>query len=253
MVYSTNYWGKCMRVAILSDVHANLEALQQVLRALEHERYDALISLGDVVGYGPLPNECVRLVADAASHVILGNHDDALLGRTDIRDFNSYARQAIRWQSTITSPETREIISTYKPFVELPDAFFVHGGPRSPLDWPYILNIYDARLHFRNLQKDICFIGHSHRSVVFDQKEDGAIKQAVRERIQLEEGHRYIINVGSVGQPRDGVADASFALYDSGERVVEIRRVAYDFARTQKLMQDNDLPEFLIRRLQFGE
>ncbi len=242
-----------MRIAILSDVHANLEALQQVLRALEHERYEALISLGDVVGYGPLPNECVQLVADAASNVILGNHDDALLGRTDIRDFNSYARQALRWQSTVTSPEAREIIATYKPYVALGDAFFVHGGPRSPLDWPYILNIYDARLHLRSLQHDICFIGHSHRGIVFDQKEDNKIKHYQRERIELEEGHRYIINVGSVGQPRDGVPDASYALYDSGERVVEIRRVAYDFTRTQKLMQDNDLPEFLIRRLQFGE
>ncbi len=252
MVYSINYRGKGMRIAILSDVHGNLEALQQVLRALEQERCDALLSLGDVVGYGPLPNECVRLIAAQASGVILGNHDDALLGRSDIRDFNSYARQALRWQTTVVDEAARAAVSAYQPFIEMAGALFVHAGPRAPMDWPYILNTYDARLHFAAMKSDLCFIGHTHQGLVFEQMPDQSITQTTTVRIELAADHRYIINVGSVGQPRDNNPDASMAVYDSAERVVEIHRVGYDVGRTQQLMRDNYLPEFLIMRLQFG-
>jgi predicted phosphodiesterase len=242
-----------MRLAIVSDIHSNLEAVEQVLDRIEAEKVDRIVCLGDVVGYGPFPGACIRRLHTAAEIIILGNHDDAVIGRTDVREFNVHARTAMRWTNQVLSEEDRAELASYRIDADLGDVHLVHGNPASPLTWDYILSPVDARLNFPAFAGRICFIGHTHSAAVFEMDEDQAVhNRSVTRELILSSHKRYIINVGSVGQPRDGNPDAAFVFYDDERAAVEFVRVEYDVRKTQTAMEEAGLPHFLIKRLQLG-
>jgi diadenosine tetraphosphatase ApaH/serine/threonine PP2A family protein phosphatase len=257
-----------MRVLVLSDVHANLIALDEVLADaaafywLDRRGYDTIWSLGDIVGYGPCPNECVqRLLSLAPDHVrVAGNHDWAALDRLDIDDFNPEARSMVRWTRAVLEEASlaylRELAST--PLVD--GKFTItHASPRHPI-WEYISSTHIARENFDFFDTPFCFVGHTHVPVVFRLAFDAQKRRmgctghrAIFDRdISLAGEHRLIVNPGSVGQPRDNDPRAAYAQLDTGEELIRFRRVRYDVEMTQAAMRAANLPDRLIARLAYG-
>lgn len=241
-----------MRKAIISDIHGNLAALNQVFRRIDEERCDFVVCLGDTVGYGPYPNECIELVQQRCQVILAGNHDHALLGWTDINQFNTYAQQAIQWTLPVIRFEMMELLKNYPLSHHEDDVFYVHSSAKEPEEWHYILNTVEAAVNFDFFAERICFIGHSHVPAAFTLNGKNHIQPGVYEQMRLEQDHRYIINIGSVGQPRDGNADACFVIYNDEQQLVRWIRVAYDLQATQNAMGLFGLPDFLIRRLSYG-
>jgi diadenosine tetraphosphatase ApaH/serine/threonine PP2A family protein phosphatase len=244
-----------VKYLIFSDIHGNLEALTVVLQQIEILQPDKAICLGDVVGYGPNPNECVQKVHQVADLTIMGNHDHAVLGLTDITYFNQYAKIAVLWTRQILTEENFLILRDY-PFQEsTEDILFVHSTPLDPEHWDYIFNPLEGKYYLQHLKERICFIGHSHQPLFFEQDEGGhiAFDRKPELSLTLREGCKYIVNVGSVGQPRDGNPDTSFAFYDTDLQRIEVKRLPYNFSETQKKMADANLPTFLIDRLAYGK
>ncbi|MBI3359580.1 MAG: metallophosphoesterase family protein [Chloroflexi bacterium] len=242
-----------MRVLIISDIHANLNALEAVLAATE--KFDAAWCLGDLVGYGPDPNECVERVRSLPGlQCLVGNHDKAALGEIDLNAFNPDARAAVSWTQNALSPSTREYLQNLPEAIEMGKYTLVHGSPRQPV-WEYILDARTALLCFPYFATSYCLIGHTHSPMIFSQEAEGGEckekKPRNGERLILD-NLRYIINSGSVGQPRDGNPEASYAVLDFGAAVWELRRVPYDVTATQLRMAGFDMPERLIARLTYG-
>ncbi|MBI3974760.1 MAG: metallophosphoesterase family protein [Armatimonadetes bacterium] len=246
-----------MRLAILSDVHANLEALEVVLDDLRRRECDRVVCLGDFVGYGPNPNECVDLLRPLVEgRSVAGNHDWAAVGRLDITFFNAFAQEAIRWTQQALRPPVTAFISALPtewshegatPFLA------VHGSPRDPIE-EYVLDGATAEENFRHRPFALCFIGHSHVPGIFATN-GGAVETQLfpaEEPVHLEPSARYLINVGSVGQPRDGDARAAYAVLDAEEAVVTLIRLAYPVERTQEKMVREGLPDVLVERLSVG-
>ncbi len=240
-----------MRYAIISDIHGNLEALKTVLADIEKQNADKIICLGDVVGYGPAPNECVELVRKHADICLMGNHDFAAVGKEPLEYFNAYARDAILWTRRALTEESLQYLSE-RPFMYIEDDLtFVHSSPYRPEEWLYILSARDAASQFDHLQTEICFIGHSHVAIGFARR-DSDFWLLMDPENHLNEGARYIINVGAVGQPRDNDPRASYGIYDADAREFVFRRLEYDVQATQKQMEKLGLPRYLIDRLQVG-
>ncbi len=242
-----------MLVAVISDIHANLEALEAVLEDIDRVGADTVICLGDVVGYGPDPNPCTEVVSKIALACVAGNHDHAALGLTDITYFNVYAREAVLWTRSVLTETAR----TYLRACPLQDVFkgalLVHGSPVEPEDWNYILSVGDARRAFDRFDESLCFVGHSHVPGVFDLDSRGFVDVLEATELRFEEGHRYIVNVGSVGQPRDWDPRAAYGLWDTEENTFKLRRLAYDVQATQRKILAAGLPEFLATRLAIGQ
>lgn len=243
-----------MRYLILSDIHSNLVALEAVLADAPSGL--PIWCLGDLVGYGPNPNECVKLLRDMDIECIIGNHDWAATGQTDIEDFNTEAKAAVIWTKEQLTPENTRYLKGL-PLSLIKDQFtLVHGSPRKPV-WEYILHPSTASLNFSYFNTNYCFVGHTHVPVIFRmQDQDG---QPVCEAEQLWDAglyslgdERLIINPGSVGQPRDGDTRASYAILDTDANALDYRRVSYDVDKTQQLMQRVNLPPRLITRLSYG-
>ncbi|MBI5837427.1 MAG: transcription antitermination factor NusB [Candidatus Eisenbacteria bacterium] len=246
-----------LKIAIFSDIHGNLDALEAVLAEVRAAGIRRMFCLGDVVGYGASPNECCALVAEVSEDRVLGNHDEACLGRGNLEYFNSVARMAALWtQKTMDGP-TREYLETAPMTLALDagplPALLVHASPYCPDEWHYVLSEHDARAAFDACRDRLVFVGHSHVPGVFDLAEDGKVTAGRGAGARLEPGHRYLVNVGSVGQPRDGDPRASWCALDPEAGTVEIRRVAYDIARAQSRIRDARLPEILASRLAWGE
>jgi len=242
-----------MRILVCSDIHANLPALDAVLK--DAGPVDGVWCLGDVVGYGPDPNECVaRIKALPNCLCLAGNHDWAALGRLDLENFNTDARLAALWTAEQLTPESRQFLE------ERPDHMgpleerytLAHGSPRYPI-WEYILDIRTARTSFEYFNTPVCFVGHSHVPVIFQQKSEKVelILPLPGEPMVLNEG-RYIVNPGGVGQPRDGDPRASYALLDTEANSVTFCRVPYPVEETQARMIAAGLPMRLIARLSYG-
>lgn len=241
-----------MRYLIISDVHANLAALEAVLA--DAPDFDEIWCLGDLVGYGPYPNECIERVREFPHFSLAGNHDWAALGKLDLADFNIIARVANQWTQTQLTPTSRDYLSELPTHKELEGFYLAHASPREPV-WEYILDTRTAFANFQHFTASFCLVGHTHVPVVFELNEE-------RERTEtlippllepLELGpHRMIINPGSVGQPRDGDPRASYALLETEEMIWEFRRVAYPVEVTQDRMEAEGLPPRLIARLEVG-
>ncbi|GBE57963.1 phosphodiesterase [bacterium BMS3Abin01] len=240
--------------AVISDIHANLEALGAVLADADMAGADRLVCLGDLVGYGPDPNRCVSLVREAADAVVAGNHDLAAVGRLDISWFNDTARRAIRWTAARLEPDISSYIASLPLERRIGDTLMVHGSPRNPLE-EYLLDGYAARSSFGSDDFHLCLVGHSHRPLVFMLAANGEVtmmEPGVDTLLELRDSHRYIVNAGSVGQPRDRNPAAAYCLYDPEGQVIAFRRTAYAVERTQEKMRAAGLPRSLIDRLGDG-
>jgi predicted phosphodiesterase len=249
-----------MRVLIISDIHANLTALETVLS--DAGEFDAVWCLGDLVGYGPDPNECIARIKEQPDLLcIIGNHDAAVLDNLDPYSFNTEAREAIEWTKNALSesslfflrslPEKTDTSTLYPDFNN--QVTLAHGSPRQPV-WEYLLDIHTATQNFNNFNTAYCFVGHTHLPIIFHYIEErGSARPMVPEpghRIQL--SPRAIINPGSVGQPRDRDPRASYMLYDPQTEIIEYRRVVYDIQSVQERMRKAGLPQRHIRRLEAG-
>jgi len=241
-----------MKYAIISDIHGNLAALNNVIQRIEELECDRIVCLGDIVGYGPFPNECCDIIQQKADICIIGNHDHAAIGRTSTEYFNKFATSAIWWTVEQLTAENKKYLEQLPEKVEENDLLFVHAAPIDPLRWNYILSLYDAEDNFHAFEQKACFIGHSHVPVLYSYEDGEFPAYEPGPKIRLFDGFRYIINVGSVGQPRDKNPDACFALYDLETNTCQLERVAYDVRETQAAMEEKELPAFLVERLALG-
>ena len=247
-----------MRYLLLSDIHSNLEALEVCLE-LAQGKYEQILCLGDVVGYGPDPNAVIEKIRPVASIIIRGNHDKACSGGTVPAEFNPLARLATEWTRNELTPEHFSFLHSLPAGPVQLDGFqIVHGSPRDEDD--YILGPGEAFPLLRSPEtRTVCF-GHTHRqggfmispqarfqSIRLPSKKDGLILA-----FPLEDQGRYLVNPGSIGQPRDGDWRAAFAIFDSGQHTVEYFRTSYDLPRTQAKMRKAGLPQLLIQRLEHG-
>jgi len=242
-----------MKVAVLSDIHANLRALEAVLAAIDADPPDELWCLGDLVGYGPKPNECCALVQARASHCLAGNHDLAVRGTIDLADFSGDAGAAARWTRDVLSSEALAYLESLEPKGVVDDVALFHGGARDPV-WEYVLTDEAALATFRLTEEWLVLVGHSHVAleiVLRDGELDGGLAPDGTE-LDLA-GARWILNPGSVGQPRDGEPRAAYLVLDLEARRAQFHRVEYDIAQTQAEIRDAGLPEMLGLRLQLGQ
>ncbi len=243
-----------MQYGVISDIHANLEALQAALDRLQGA--EGFICLGDLVGYGPNPNECVEIIRRLPNLLcIVGNHDLAAIGKYDVSWFNPYAREAIEWTAEQLYPEHKEYLGSLPFRQELPPFTLVHGALPEPMD--YVLGPREALGTLRQLTTPACLIGHTHvaeyyRQSVGEEAVEGFSLLSGGE-IELEKGFRYLINCGSVGQPRDGNPQACCGLWDDGTKIFTLYRVRYPIVETQRKMTDALLPKYLIQRLAMGK
>ena len=225
-----------MKIAVISDIHSNLVALEAVMDSIRSEGVDQVVCLGDVVGYGARPNECVEVIRSNEIPCILGNHDEAAIGLGDINYFNQWAREAILWTSVNLNEKSREFLMGLKLTYEIEDILFVHASPYEPKAWHYIFSEYEARLSFSSFKQRVCFIGHTHIPAVFSEPD----------------GRRRIINVGSVGQPRDHDPKACWELYEIDPENSKLVRVEYDVEQSSSQIISGGLPGFLADRLKSG-
>jgi diadenosine tetraphosphatase ApaH/serine/threonine PP2A family protein phosphatase len=239
-------------IAVISDIHGNLEALEAVLADAGNEGATDIICLGDIVGYGADPNRCVELVRERAAATVLGNHDAAALDLEEAEEFNPLARDAILWTRRTLSPASAKMLRSL-PLVHVREgARFVHASPEAPESWPYVLNAADAQFALGACMESVCFIGHTHVPTWMILENGLLIDMIVAEQLELREGGRALINVGSVGQPRDGDWRASYVLFDPAQQRVIARRVEYALeAATEKILAAG-LPGELAHRLSFG-
>ena len=239
------------RYAILSDVHSNIEALDAALALIRED--DTVLCLGDIVGYGPNPNECVAKIRDLATATVLGNHDVAAIDNFGLNYFNPAAREAMRWTQRVINAESKAWLNSLGYEFRMPEFLLVHGAPKNYFE--YILDKSGAGRAFAATDAPIIFIGHTHIAEYYALAGDGSISHKHLQQggqLVLEPDVRYIVNVGSVGQPRDLNPRASFGLYDSQTRTVDIVRFDYPIARVQEKIASAHLPEALARRLLFG-
>ncbi|MBK8931067.1 MAG: metallophosphoesterase family protein [Candidatus Promineifilaceae bacterium] len=241
-----------MRVLIISDIHANLAAFEAVLAEAQNQ-WDIIWCLGDLVGYGPDPNECVALLQTHPHISLSGNHDWAVLGKLDIQNFNREAQIAIRWTREAINTDTHDYLDALPP-VRLEDRFtLAHASPRQPV-WEYILDSYTAAINFEHFETPYCLVGHTHVPIVFEETDPNHVAfhrpDYTTERLLAD--NRLIINPGSVGQPRDSDPRAAYALLDTDTNIWQFKRVDYPITITQDKMRQYGIPSRLIKRLEFG-
>jgi predicted phosphodiesterase len=241
-----------VRVAVISDIHGNLHALQAVLAALADERPDAIWCLGDLVGYGPRPNECTTTVARSAAICLVGNHDLGVLGRLDLADFSHDAAVAALWSREVLKDEARTYLSRRRTNTRAHGCELFHASPRDPV-WEYVLSEEAARAALRLTSSSVVLVGHSHVALTFTLENGRVAGKLAPEgtEIDLSTG-RWLLNPGSVGQPRDGDPRAAYAVLDLGRSRACFRRVAYPVERTQEEIRERGLPDTLADRLVVG-
>ncbi|MCM8765467.1 MAG: metallophosphatase family protein [Candidatus Omnitrophica bacterium] len=241
-----------MRYAILGDIHSNLEALQEVLWELKKKDIDAYLCIGDLVGYNANPRECIEIIRGTCKQIIAGNHDWACVGKLSLAWFREIAKEAIIWTTNLLAETEKIFLSHLELVYEEEDFTLVHGTLFKPEEFYYLDNLGYARRCFENLKTPLLFLGHTHKPLVFSLDHRGNLLYSFEEKIFLREEMRYIINVGSVGQPRDGDPRACFCIYDSKEKTIEWHRISYDYKKTQEKILANSLPVELAYRLSEG-
>ncbi len=243
-----------MRIGIISDIHSNLEALTSVLGALEAQRVEKVICLGDVVGYGASVNECCAQVRSAVETTLLGNHDAAVSGRMDYSFYYDAARHALDWTAARIEPEHLAWLRSLPYTHRIGEIAFSHGSPVLAENYDYVFAVEQARELVPHLARlaDVTFIGHSHLCKAFALGPGGDVNDIAASRFGLRRGYKYIVSVGSVGQPRDYDNRAGFTVYDSRDRVVEYHRVTYDVEAAAQKIFDADLALNFGRRLFLG-
>jgi predicted phosphodiesterase len=241
-----------MRIAVLSDIHSNLHALEAVLADVDRQSPDEIWCLGDVVGYGPRPNECVRLIRERAALCLCGNHDLATVGGIDIVDFSGDAGIAARWTQGVLGEDEADWLRSLRPLGERPGVELFHGSPRDPV-WDYVLTEQVALISILETTAPLILVGHSHVPLALGWDGDALTGGLAPEGTDVElAGKRWLVNPGSVGQPRDGDPRAAWALVDIEAGRATFRRVPYPIERTQTEIREQNLPEPLALRLAHG-
>jgi len=238
-----------MRVAVISDIHANLHALEAVAEAIEQEEPDEIWCLGDVVGYGPQPNACCDWSSEHADVCLAGNHDLGVLGTLDLEYFSDDAAVAARWTREALSAGAREYLGALEPSATRDGIALYHASPRDPV-WEYILSYDAAREAIEDSTSDVTIVGHSHVPLAIGEGE--MVGGHAGNGVEVDLKGRWLLNPGSVGQPRDGDPDAAWLLLDLDARRACFRRVQYDVERTQTEMRALGLPDVLAERLTHG-
>ena len=246
-----------MRIAVVSDVHANLAALEAVLEHAGRDgRVEAIWSLGDAVGYGPQPSECLARLRKSDARMIAGNHERAATGAISVDDFNPDAAAAALWTSAQLSAQDKKALDTLPEVIRDAPWTLVHGTLRQPI-WEYLYSAEAALGHLQRQETPFGFVGHTHVPMLV--LEDGDSPEGCEifpvfdgQAVVLPEDVKMVLNPGSVGQPRDGDPRASYGLYDTDERTFTLHRVEYAINATQKLMEEAGLPRWLIERLSLG-
>jgi predicted phosphodiesterase len=233
-----------MKYAIISDIHSNLEALTKALEIIDQRSVDEIICLGDIVGYGANPNECLALIRQRCSSAIKGNHDEALLNENFIEHFTEDARSAIMWTRKRISEENISYLRTLSLSIKRDDLLFVHASPCYPEQWEYIFEGNAAAIALQCFSESLCFIGHTHAPAIFSSA--GRVRSIMK-------GERYLVNVGSVGQPRDRITDLSFSIFDTDTWSYENIRSPYNVKLTVRKILATDLPPVLGYRLLTGK
>ncbi|AEF95813.1 metallophosphoesterase family protein [Methanotorris igneus] len=240
-----------MKLAILSDIHSNLEALEAVLNDIDKHDIDRVFCLGDIVGYGANPNECIEIIKKFPT--VAGNHDYGVIGKEMISFFNTFGQIAIIYTKEVLKEENAEYLKKLPLIIEEKidgkKVIFSHACPQNPDSWEYLFPDYVPDYVFS--YEDVVFVGHSHIPFVYSKNRGCVLTH--EGKIELNENDKYVINPGSVGQPRDGVNRASYAIFDTDEYSVEIKRIPYDIIKAANKILNVGLPEYLAERLFLGK
>jgi diadenosine tetraphosphatase ApaH/serine/threonine PP2A family protein phosphatase len=242
-----------MRVAVMSDIHANLPALEAVLAAIALESPDEVWCLGDLVGYGPHPNECVAAVEGRADICLAGNHDLGVLGTLSLDEFSLDAAAAAEWSQSVLEAETRAFLEALTPLARRDEAELFHASARDPV-WEYVLTQESAAETLALTHTPLVLVGHSHVALAITTRDNSVAGSLAPEgwEVELPEG-RWLLNPGSVGQPRDRDPRAAWLMVDFDAGRAEFRRVAYPVEETQAAIRERGLPDALAARLEIGE
>jgi len=241
-----------MTWAFFSDVHGNREALEAVVADFFDQGVTRSLFLGDAVGYGASPNECVEIICDLTEVRLLGNHDEAALKSTPPEDFNSFARAGVLWTRNALTAQSKAALGSFTLDHRGDGLHLVHASPGSPDQWDYILDPLGAEGAFVDFAGPLCLIGHTHQPLVFAKTGSAHCRAFETEELALRPDERYVVNVGSVGQPRDGDPRACYVVFDPEHGQLRYRRVAYDVRAAQEKICQANLPTFLAARLEVG-
>ncbi len=242
-----------MRYAVFGDIHGNVHALEAVLKAYQAEKPDDFLCTGDLVGYGANPKECVDATRQLCNHVVAGNHDFAVCEKLTLEFFNSYAKSAVLWTREQLTDEDLEYLA-HLPLVDRVNGgvTMAHATVYDAHAFDYIQTQYDAHLSLQQMETRVGFVGHSHIPITFLLR-DGAVTWTIEPEVDLAGCEKALVNVGSVGQPRDENPDAAYAVYDTDEDKVWIKRVEYDIEGAIEAIERNGLPSVLGERLRLGK
>ncbi len=238
------------RYAIIADIHANLDAFQVVLEDIKQQQCTHIVCLGDVVGYGANPKECLDIVRGMNIPVVKGNHDEYIGSDESPEGFNDAAAEAVNWSRAQLTEEDRKWLRELKYFRLVANFSVVHATLDAPQRWGYVFEKLEAAASFTYQNTQVCFFGHTHVPVAFIR--DTGVRGGTYSKFRVEPGKKYFVNVGSVGQPRDGNPKAAYVVYDMPAQTIELRRLDYDIAAAQKKIRDAGLPPRLADRLAVG-
>ncbi len=241
-----------MKYALISDIHANVEALTATLSDIDAQGVDRIHCLGDVIGYGADPSACLELVQERCDIKLLGNHEYTALGRQSTDLFNEAARLSAEWTVGQLSERDLEIMGAFELDRAIDQAYLVHASPYRPDSWHYIFTTDEAHLAFKHLKKKLCFFGHSHLPLILSQDADGNPRSRVGHSFEPDPDQTYLVNIGAVGQPRDNDARASYVVFDDDAYEIAFHRVEYDIEKAQSKMTAAHLPEVLVSRIAVG-
>jgi predicted phosphodiesterase len=240
-----------MRYAVIADIHANLEALEVVLADTKEQNCTHYCCVGDVVGYNANPKECLDIVRSMGMPVVKGNHDEYCSSEDDLEGFNPHAAEAVNWTRKQLSKEDRQWLRDLK-YVRLVASFsMVHATLDGPQRWGYVFDKLAAAASFTYQNTSVCFFGHTHVPVAFVR--DSMVRGGTYSKFRVEPGKKYFVNVGAVGQPRDGNPKAGYVVYDLNDGTIELRRLDYDITKAQRKIMEAGLPQRLADRLALGK
>jgi predicted phosphodiesterase len=239
-----------MRYAIIADIHANLEALQVVLKDIKEQKCTHYACVGDVVGYNANPKECVDIIRSMGMPCVKGNHDEYCSSDDPLEGFNPHAAEAVNWTRRQLTEEDRQWLRDFKYLRMVASFSMVHATLDGPQRWGYVFDKLAAAASFTYQNTAVCFFGHTHVPVAFIR--DSMVRGGTYSKFKIEPGKKYFVNVGAVGQPRDGNPKAGYVVYDMDEGTIELRRLDYDIEKAQKKILEAGLPARLAERLASG-
>jgi len=237
-----------MRYGIIADIHSNLEALEAVIAKIYQLKVDLILCAGDIVGYGANPRECLDILRELKVVSVAGNHDWAVCGKLDFSYFTAEGQAAVQWTRKQLAFEDIAYLNNLDLCLKNKDCLLVHSSLENPGQFIYLNNVEKAKEAYSHMDSSICLIGHTHVPRIFIQRDGGVLDSDILD-IDINPQYQYIVNVGSVGQPRDGNTMASFCVFDKSLGTIENHRVLYDIRKAQQKILDAKLPESLAVRL----